>query len=169
MRGQKLRLAPPRSVFRQPSEPQSSKTRGRSASRKRSLTGRSPSWKTNRQPYKKNFLEGICTELLCDNWHPSECQFYKSESECKFGTECPFPHWKVEEQLNKRPKKGGEKSAVAMVKDVRQLGCVSQDFRAAGICSDFTEGYTSFGPIRRVRFTRAALRHANIREKKFHR
>ena len=44
-----------------------------------------------------------------------------------FGAECSFPHWKVKEQPNKRPKKGGDKSAVAIVKDVRQMVCVSQD------------------------------------------
>ena len=31
---------------------------------------------------------------------------------------------KVEEQSNKKPKKGGDKNAVATWKDVRQLGCV---------------------------------------------
>ena len=49
--------------------------RGRSASRKRSLRNRSQSGKTNRQPCK-NFLKGTCTELLCEYWHPPECQFY---------------------------------------------------------------------------------------------
>ena len=39
--------------------------RGRSASRKRNIRGRS-----------RNFLKGTCTELPCDYWHPPECQFY---------------------------------------------------------------------------------------------
>ena len=65
--------------------------RGRRASRKRSLRGRSPSGQTNRQP-RKDFLKGICTKLPCDYWHPPECQFYKSESGCKFGNKCSFPH-----------------------------------------------------------------------------
>ena len=51
----------------------------------------------------------------------------KSESGCKFGNQCSFPHRKVEEQPNKKPKKGGDKSAVAILKDVRQLGCVFQE------------------------------------------
>ena len=34
---------------------------------------------------------------------------------------------KVEEQPNKKPKKGDDKSAAANVKSVRQLSCVSQD------------------------------------------
>ena len=98
-----------------PSEPPT--PRGRSASRKKNLRGRSPSGKFARQP-RRDYLKGICTELPCDYWHPPECQFYKSESGCAFGTKCSFPHWKVEEQPNKRPKKGGDKSAVAKVKDV---------------------------------------------------
>ena len=36
-------------------------------------------------------------------------------------------HRKVEEQSNKKPKKNGDKNAVTIVKDVRQLGCVLQD------------------------------------------
>ena len=38
-------------------------------------------------------------------WHPPECQFYKNESGCKAGHKCLFPHHKVDEQLNKKPKK----------------------------------------------------------------
>ena len=50
---------------------------------------------------------------------------FMSELGCKFGAECLFPHWKVEEQPNKKPKKGDDKSAVGIVKSVRQLTCVS--------------------------------------------
>ena len=60
------------------------------------------------------------------------------------------------EQPNKKSKKDEGKSAVAIVKSVRQLSlCVT--------------GHLSrhiLQPIRRVRFTRATLRHENIREKK---
>ena len=63
----------------------------------------------------------------CDYWHPPECEFYESESGCKFVDKCSFPQWEVQEQPNKRPKKGGDNSAVALLKDVRQLGCVFQD------------------------------------------
>ena len=95
-------------------------------SRKRNARRRSQSQKFNRQPCK-NVLKGTCTKLLCDYWHPPECQFYKSETGCKFGAECSFPHWKVEEQPNKKPKKDGDKSAVAFLKDVRQSVSVFQD------------------------------------------
>ena len=100
--------------------------RGRSASRRRNLRGRSPSGKFDRQPCK-NFLKGTCTKLPCDYWHPPECQFYKSESGCKFGEKCSFAHRQVEGQPSKKPKKDGDKSAVAIVKDVRPLGCVLEN------------------------------------------
>ena len=38
------------------------------------LRGRSPSQRFHRQPCK-DFLEGICTKLPCDNWYFPECQF----------------------------------------------------------------------------------------------
>ena len=58
--------------------------RGRSASRKGTLIGRSSYGKTNRQPCKK-CSQGTSTTLPCDCWHRPECQFQKSESGCKFG------------------------------------------------------------------------------------
>ena len=48
--------------------------RGRSASRKRSLRGWSPSRKFDRQPCK-DYLKGIYTNSPCDCGHPPECQF----------------------------------------------------------------------------------------------
>ena len=135
------------------------------ASRKRSLRGKSPSGKTDRQPCK-NFLKGSCTQLPCDYWHPPECQFYKSESGGKFGNECSFPHRKVEEQPNKRPKKGGDKSAAAIAKDVRQLCCVLQDVEPPESSAISRKGTKVLWPGRRVRLTRAALRQASIRESK---
>ena len=85
-----------------PSEPPT--PRGRSASRKRNIRGKSQSGKFNRQPCK-HLLKVTCTKSPCEYWHPPECQLYKSDSGCKFGAECLFPHWKVEEQPNKKPKK----------------------------------------------------------------
>ena len=99
--------------------------RGRSASKKKSLRGRSPSGKFAR-PLCKEYLKGICTKSLCDYWHPPECQFYTSESGCKFGDKCSFAHRLVEGQPGQKPKQDGDKSAVAILKDVRQLDCVFQ-------------------------------------------
>ena len=72
----------------------------------------------------------------------------------------------VEEQTNKRPKKGDDKSAVVFVKDVRQLGCVFQDTEPLEFSTILRKITKVLGTIRRVRFTRVALRQANIRENK---
>ena len=77
---------------------------------------------------------------------------------------CSFPQWKVEEQPNKRLKKGGDESAVAVVKSVRQLGCVSQDAEPPESVTISRNVPKVLGPTQRVRFTRAALRQANIRD-----
>ena len=60
-----------------PSEPQSSKTRGGSVSRKRNARGRSLSGKFNR-PACKLLLKSTCTKSACEYCHPPECQFYKN-------------------------------------------------------------------------------------------
>ena len=46
---------------------------------------------------------------------------------CKFGEKCSFAHRQVEGQPSQKPKKEGDKSAVAVLKDARRLGCVFQD------------------------------------------
>ena len=84
----------------------------------------------------------------------------------KFGNKCTFPYRKVEEQPNKKPKKGGDKNAVAILKDVRQLGCVFQDTVPLESLTILRKGTKILGPIRRVRFTKATQRHADIREHK---
>ena len=112
-----------------PSEPTVS--RGRSLSRKRSIRGKSNHGSILRQPCRY-FLKGTCTRTSCEYWHPPKCQFYKSETGCKAGDKCLFPHCKVDEQPNKEPKKNNipkrresdDKNAVAIVKSVSQLGCV---------------------------------------------
>ena len=55
-----------------PSEPPM--TRGRSASRKRSVRGRSQTGKILRQPCRY-YLKGTGTRSPCEYWHPPECQF----------------------------------------------------------------------------------------------
>ena len=75
-------------------------------------------------------LKDTCTRTSCGYWHPPECQFHKTETGCKARDNCLFPHNEVE-----KPKKGynhpkrresDDKDAVAAVKNVPQLGCVSQ-------------------------------------------
>ena len=85
------------------SEPPTS--RGRSVSRKRRIRGKSNHGSFLRQPCRY-YLKGTCTRTPCEYWHPPECQFYKTETVCKAGDKCLFPHQEVGEQSNKKPKKG---------------------------------------------------------------
>ena len=50
------------------------------------------------------------------------------------------------------------------MKNVRQLGCLSQDAEPPEYSAILRMGTEILGPIRRVRFTRTAPRQANIRE-----
>ena len=104
-------------------------------SRKGSVRGKSNPDMILSQPCKY-FLKDTCTRSPCEYLRPPECQFYKTESGCKAGDKSLFPHHKVDEQPNKKPKKSyhshkgsesEEKSHVAIVKTVPQLVVVSQD------------------------------------------
>ena len=53
-----------------------------------------------------------------------------------------------------------------MLKNTRQLGCVLQDMEPPKSSSILRKNSTISKPIQRVRFTKAVLRHANIRDQK---
>ena len=135
----------------------------RNASRTRSPRGRSPSGKMARLPCK-DYLKGTCTTPFCEKWHPPECLFYKTKSGCRFGKKCSYAHRQVEEQPSKRSKKKGDKGAVAILNNTRQLGCVCQDMEPPKSSSILRKSSNILKPIRCVRFTKAVLRHANIVE-----
>ena len=115
-------------------------------------------------------------------WHPPECLFYKSESGCRFGEKCSCAHRLVDQQPSKRSKKKGDKSAVAMLKkneqnyrtvrpvknvyssNTRQLGCVFQDMEPPKSSSILRKSSDIRKPIRCVKFTKAVVRHADIRD-----
>ena len=152
-----------------PSEP--SMTRGRSTSRKRSVRGRRQTVRILRQPCRY-FLKGTFTRSLCEYWHLPECQFYTIESRCKAGDKCLFPHYKVEEQPTKKPKKSfqngksDDKGAAALVKTVPQLGWVSQDSELLELPNSVKYRRNPrrkvLGSVRRERFTQSTLRQASI-------
>ena len=124
-----------------------------------------------RQPCRY-YLKGTCTRSLCEYWHPPEGQFYKTETGCKAGDKCLFPHHKVGEQPIKKPKKGyyshkrresDDKNAVAILKSVPQLGCVSQGLVSQrGKQPRGNPMQKVLGSIRKVRFTQSTLRQASI-------
>ena len=60
--------------------------------------------------------------------------------------------------------KNGAKSAVAISKITRQLGCVCQDMEPPKSPSILRKSSNIRKPIRCVRFTKAVVRHANIRD-----
>ena len=147
-------------------------------SRKRSIRGISNHGSILRQPCRY-YLEGTCTRTPCEYWHPPECQFFsKKKIGCKSGDTCLSRHYKVDEQPDKRPKKGycperrasEDKGAVAIVKSVSQLGCVSKD--SGALASQGTKEFRGnpmqkvLNAIQRVRVTQSTLRHASIRENK---
>ena len=145
---------------KQPNPSPSSSTRQneRNASRTRSLGGRSPGVKMARLPCK-DYLKGTCTNSLCEKWHPPECLFYKSENGCRFGEKCSYAHRQFEEQPGKRSKKNCDRSAVAMLKITRQLGCVLQDMEPPKSSSISRKSSNRRKPIRFVKFTKAVVRH----------
>ena len=98
-----------------PSPSSSTRQNERNASRTRSPRGKSRSGRMFRLPYNCH-LKGTCTNSLCENWHPPECLYYKSEKGCRFGEKCSHAHRQVEEQPSQRSQKNGDKSAVAMLK-----------------------------------------------------
>ena len=66
--------------------------------------------------------------------------------------------------LAKGHKKNGDKSAVAMLKITRQLGCVIKDMEPPKSSSILRKSSSMRKPIRCVRFTKAVVRHAYIRD-----
>ena len=146
-----------------PSPSSSTRQNERNASRTRSPTGKSPSRRMSRWPCK-DYLKGTCTNSFCEKWHPPECLFYKTKSACRFGDRCSYPHRQVDEQPSKRSQKNGDKSAVAIMTNTRQLGCVFQDVEPPTSSSILRKISNIRKPIRCVQFTKAVVRHANIRD-----
>ena len=103
---------------------------------------------------------------FCEKWHPPKCLFYKTENGCKLGEKCSCAHRQVDEQLSNRSKKNGDKRAVAMLKVTRQLGCVFQDMELPKSSSILRKSSDILKPIRCVQFTKAVVRHADIRDQK---
>ena len=75
-------------------------------------------------------------------------------------------HQQVESQPSKKPKNNGDKGAVAILKNSRQLGCVFQDIEPPKSTSIARKSTKVLRPIGRVQFSKDTQRHANIRESK---
>ena len=105
--------------------------------------------------------------------------FKKKETGCKEGDKCLFPHYKVDEQPNKKPKKeqhpkkkrqGRQERCACCEKRITiglritRLGCTRVS-RNEGVLGE-NPMQKVLEPIQRVRFTKSTLRQASIREKK---
>ena len=89
----------------------------------------------------------------------------QSENGCRFGEKCSYAQRQVDEQPCKRSKKNCDKRCSGhAVKSTRQLGCVSQDTESPKSSSILRKSLDILMPIRCVRFTKAVLRHADIRD-----
>ena len=146
-----------------PSPSSSTRQNEKKSSKTGSPGGKSPSGRMFRLPCK-DYLKGTCTNSFCEKWYPPECVFYKSEIGCRLGEKCSYAHRQVEEQPRKRSKKNGDKSAVAMMKSRRQLGCVCQDKESPKSSSILRKSSDIQKPIRCVQFTKVVARHANIED-----
>ena len=83
-----------------------------------------------------------------------------------WGKKCSYAHRQVDEEPSRKSKMNGDKIAVAFMKSTRQLGCVFQDMEPPKSSSILRKSSNILKPIRCVRFTKAVLRHANIRDQK---
>ena len=141
-----------------PSPRSSTRQNEGNASRTKSPRGRSPSGRMFRLPCKDH-LKGTCTNSFCEKWLAPECLFYKSEKGCRFGEKVLFyAHRQVEERPSKRCKKNGDKSAVAMLKSTRKLGCVFQDMeppKSLSILRKFS--HTETDPMCKIHKSRRTL------------
>ena len=102
-------------------------------------------------PVKNGLLQNACST--------------SRRKDADLGKSALYVHRQVEEQLSKRRKKNGDKSAVAMLKSTRKFGCVFQDMERPKSLSILRKSSNIRKPIRCVKFTKAVVRHADIRDK----
>ena len=86
--------------------------------------------------------------------------------DANLGDKCSYGHRQVDEQLRKQSRKNGDKIAVAILKKTGQLGCVCQDMEPPKSSWILRKSSNILKPIRCVQFTKAVLRHANVRDQK---
>ena len=138
----------------------------------------------------KYYLEGTCTNSLCEKWHPPECLFYKTTSGRRFGKSAVMHIVRLRNSPAEGPKRmmtmlkkyelhdgtarpvvcrdtrhaQGHGPVVCSSSSARQLGCVFQDMEPPKLSSILRESSDMQEPIQRVKFTKAITRHADIRD-----
>ena len=89
-----------------------------------------------------------------------ECLFSGTKRDAHLGKCAHVLTDRVNDQPSKKPNENGDSGAVAILKD-----CVSQDMEPPKCSSILRKSAKILMPIRRVQFTKATLRHADIRDK----
>ena len=84
--------------------------------------------------------------------------------DANWGDKCSYAHRQVDEQPSKKFQKNGDKSAVAILKITRQLGCVFQDMEPPKSTTILRKSSNILKPIRCVQFTKGVVRHSDIRD-----
>ena len=90
------------------------------------------------------------------------CLNYKPEKDCAHGDKCHFRHVEADGKPNKKSKKGGAKGSVAILKEFRQLGCVSQDSYPR---KSFLHERGKLGSTHAVQFSKGTWHQMKIRER----
>ena len=72
-------------------------------------------------------------------------------------------HQQFEGQSRNKPRKSGDNSAAAILKNSRQLGCVYQDTEPPKTSSILRKGTKVLGPTRSVQFSKNTARHMKVR------
>ena len=142
--------------------------------------GVGPSGLKGKRPCEK-FHGGTCAEPSCDFWHPPVCLNYLSESGCKCGDKCKFPHTEAGGQPSKKSKKVGAKGSVAVLEreysntlcvprqsseKVYSIGCVSHDGPQR---KSILRENGQLGSHHAGKFSKAKMRRVKILERRVHR
>ena len=135
----------------------------RNASRTRSPRGKSPSGRMSRWPCK-DYLKGTCNNSICENGILQNVCSASRRMDADFGKSALMRTARLMNSQAKGPKKNGDKSAVAMLKSTRQLGCVFQDIELSKSTTILRKSSDIRKPIQCVKFTKAVARHAYIRD-----
>ena len=146
-----------------PSPSSSTQQSVKNASRTRRLTGRSPSGKMARLPCK-DYLKGTCNTPFYQKCISQSACSFSQKVDADLVKSALMHTARLKNSLAKRSQKNGDKSAVAMLKITRQLGCVFQEMEPPKSTTILRKSSNILKPIRCVRFTKAMLRHANIRD-----
>ena len=113
----------------------------------------------------KDYFRGTCTTPFCEKWHPPECLFYKSDNGCRLREKCSYVHRQVDEQVGKRFQKNGWQKVQLLVEKLQENWVAYYKIWSRRSLHRFCGRSSNIlKPIRCVQFTKAVLRHANIRD-----